>query len=117
VQLLVTGKCGKVRQVLLPDVVSRSLLALRGDAGANYPVFVGQNGGRLSERSVNDMVKRAVKAANSSVTAVAGPHPTVRVRLTAAPACLRFSRRSATATSRRRAGICTQGRTARACCA
>jgi integrase/recombinase XerD len=35
VQLSVTGKGGKVRQVLLPDIVSRSLLSLSGDAGAN----------------------------------------------------------------------------------
>ena len=29
----------KPRQVLLPDIVSRSLLTLRGDAGANDPVL------------------------------------------------------------------------------
>jgi hypothetical protein len=34
VQLDVLGKGGKRRQVLLPEVVSRSLLSLRGDAGA-----------------------------------------------------------------------------------
>ena len=33
VQLSVTGKGGRTRQVLLPQVVSASLLALRGDAG------------------------------------------------------------------------------------
>jgi integrase len=32
-QLSITGKGGKVRQVLLPDIVSRSLLSLRSDAG------------------------------------------------------------------------------------
>jgi integrase/recombinase XerD len=37
VQLSITGKGGKVRQVLLPEIVSRSLLSLRGDAGANDP--------------------------------------------------------------------------------
>ena len=35
VQLSILGKGGKVRQVLLPEIVSRSLLSLRGDAGAN----------------------------------------------------------------------------------
>jgi integrase/recombinase XerD len=40
VQLSITGKGGKVRQALLPEIVSRSLLSLRGDAGANDPVFV-----------------------------------------------------------------------------
>jgi hypothetical protein len=44
--------------VLLPEIVSRSLLSLRGDAGANDPVFVSRKGGRLSERTVNDMMKR-----------------------------------------------------------
>jgi hypothetical protein len=51
VQLSLTGKVGKVRQVLLPDVVSRSLLSLRGDAGANDPVFASRKGGSLTERS------------------------------------------------------------------
>jgi site-specific recombinase XerC len=59
VQLSITGKGGKVRQVLHPEIVSRSLLSLRADAGANDPVFVSRKGGRLSERTVNDMVKRA----------------------------------------------------------
>jgi integrase/recombinase XerD len=63
VQLSITGKGDKVRQVLLPEIVSRSLLSLRGDAGANDPVFVSRKGGRLNERTVNDMVKRAAKAA------------------------------------------------------
>ena len=57
VQLSITGKGGKVRQVLLPAIVSRSLLSLRGHACANDPVFVSRKGGRLSERTVNDMVK------------------------------------------------------------
>jgi integrase/recombinase XerD len=39
-QLSITGKGGKVRNVLLPEIVSRSLLSLRGDAAANDPVFV-----------------------------------------------------------------------------
>jgi integrase/recombinase XerD len=64
VQLSITGKGGKVRQVLLPEIVSRSLLSLRGDAGANDPVFASRKGGgRLTERAVHGMVKRAAKKA------------------------------------------------------
>jgi integrase/recombinase XerD len=37
-------------------------LSLRGDAAAK-PIFVSRKGGRLSERTVHDMVKRAAKAA------------------------------------------------------
>src|SRR5262245_47726634 len=39
VQLSIKGKGGKLRQVLLPEVVSRSLLSLRSDAGANDSFF------------------------------------------------------------------------------
>jgi hypothetical protein len=42
------GKGEKPRQVLLPDIVSRSLLTLRGDAGANDPVFAAAMPGRRS---------------------------------------------------------------------
>ena len=35
---------GKVRQVLLPDIFNRSLLSLRGGAGANDPVFTCRKG-------------------------------------------------------------------------
>jgi integrase/recombinase XerD len=64
VQLSITGKGGKVRNVLLPEVVSRSLLSLRGDAGANDPVFKSRQGdGWLTERAVQSMMKRAAKAA------------------------------------------------------
>jgi integrase/recombinase XerD len=52
VQLSITDKGGKVRQVLLPEIVSRSLLSLRGDAGAKDPVFASRKGGgRLTERA------------------------------------------------------------------
>jgi integrase/recombinase XerD len=73
VQLSITGKGGKVRQVLLPEVVSRSLLSLRGDAGANDPVFASrQGGGPLTERAVNKMLKRAAKAAG--INEAVSPH-------------------------------------------
>src|SRR6185295_10555531 len=56
VQLSITGKGGKVRQVLLPEIVSRSLLSLRGDAGDGDPLFRSRMGGHLTERAVNGMV-------------------------------------------------------------
>jgi len=59
VQLSVLGKGHKRREVLLPEVVARSLLSLRGDAGANDPVFASPRGGHLTERAVNYMLKRA----------------------------------------------------------
>jgi hypothetical protein len=37
VQLSITGKGGKVRQVLLPEIVSRSLLSLRGEPPPMIP--------------------------------------------------------------------------------
>ena len=48
-----------MRQVLLTKNVSRSLLALRGDTGANGPVFASRKkGGDLDEHSEHVMVKR-----------------------------------------------------------
>jgi integrase/recombinase XerD len=73
VQLSITGKGGKVRQVLLPDIVSRSLLSLRGDGNADAPVFPSRNGGgQLTERNVNAMVKRT--AAKAGINAAVSPH-------------------------------------------
>ena len=72
VQLSVTGKGGKVRQVLLPEIVSRSLLSLRGDAGANVPVFVSQKGGRMTERAVHHMLKATAKKAG--INEAVSPH-------------------------------------------
>jgi site-specific recombinase XerD len=64
VQLSVQGRGGIVRQVLLPEAVSRSLLSIRGDAGANDPVFASaKGGGKLTERAVLGTVKRAVERA------------------------------------------------------
>ncbi len=72
-QLSVTGKGGRVRQVLLPKKVSRSLLALRGDAAANNPVFASRKkGGHLSEHSVHVMVKRTAKRAG--INEAVSPH-------------------------------------------
>jgi integrase/recombinase XerD len=62
VQLEVKG--GRVRQVLLPEVVSGSLLSLRGEAGRGDPVFRSQRtGGRLTERGVNHMLKATAERA------------------------------------------------------
>jgi integrase/recombinase XerD len=77
VQLSITGKGGKMRQVLLPEIVSRSVLSLRGEAGANDAVFAsrkhrGERGGRLTERAVNAMVKRA--AAKAGLPSGVSPH-------------------------------------------
>jgi integrase/recombinase XerD len=72
VQLSITSKGGKVRQVLLPAIVSRSLLSLRGDAGVNDPVFASRKGGSLTERAVNGMVKRA--AAKAGINGAVSPH-------------------------------------------
>jgi integrase/recombinase XerD len=73
VQLSVMGKGGIMRQVLLPETVSRSLLSLRGDAGANDPVFASRKGGgRLTERAVLGTVKRA--AARAGIEAPISPH-------------------------------------------
>jgi integrase/recombinase XerD len=74
VQLSILGKGGKVRQLLLPEIVSRSLLALRGDAGADAPVFASREGGgrHLTERAVNGMVKRT--AAKAGINEAVSPH-------------------------------------------
>jgi len=72
VQLSITGKGGKVRQVLLPEVVSRSLLSLRNDAGTNDPVFASRKGGHLTERAVYGMVKRA--ATKAGINEAVSPH-------------------------------------------
>ena len=73
VQLSVVGKGGVMRQVLLPEAVSRALLSLRGDAGANDPVFASRKtGARLTERAVLGIVKRA--AAKAGIDAPVSPH-------------------------------------------
>jgi integrase/recombinase XerD len=58
---------------LLPEIVSRSLSSLRGDAGANDPVFKSRQGdGWLTERAVHSMMKRAAKAAG--ISEAVSPH-------------------------------------------
>jgi integrase/recombinase XerD len=65
--LAIPSTCANARQI-----VSRSLLSLRGDAGANDPVFAKRDGGRLTERAVNKMVKAAAKRAG--VNEAVSPH-------------------------------------------
>ena len=72
VQLAVTGKGGRVRQVLLPQAVSTSLLSLRDDAGANDPVFPTRTGTRLKQRAIGYMIKRTAKRAGIADTV--SPH-------------------------------------------
>lgn len=72
VQLSVTGKGGRVRQVLLPDIVSRSLVELRRAADPTDAVFTARHGGPLTERAVHAMIKRAAKRAG--ISAAVSPH-------------------------------------------
>ena len=72
IQLSVSGKGGRIRQVLLPETVATAILALRSDAGANDPVFASRKGGRLSARAVNYMLKRAAERAG--ITGAISPH-------------------------------------------
>jgi integrase/recombinase XerD len=73
VQLHVLGKGGIEREVLLPAVVSTSLVSLRGEAGPEAPVFASRKaGGPLLERGVHDIVKRAAKRAG--INAGTSPH-------------------------------------------
>jgi integrase/recombinase XerD len=73
VQLSIVGKGGKPRNVLLPAIVSRSLLSLRGDAGDNDPVFASRKGGgRLTQQGIHAMIKRAAKAAG--INEAVSPH-------------------------------------------
>jgi integrase len=64
VQLSVTGNGERLRHVLLPAIVSRSLLASRGEAGPDAPVFRSRKGGAPHfRRAVNRMIKRAAERA------------------------------------------------------
>src|SRR5262249_202329 len=97
VQLSVTGKGGIVRQVLLPEAVSRSLLPQRGAAGANDAVFASRRrGGNRTEPAVLGTVKRAaaragIEAPPSRLTGCATPTPATQS--TAAPRCPKSNQR------------------------
>jgi integrase/recombinase XerD len=65
VQLEVTGKGDKVRQVLIPAAIASQLLASRANAPATTPVFesVRHAGHPLTDRAMNYMVKACAKRA------------------------------------------------------
>ncbi len=47
----------------MPEAVSTSLIGLRGDAGANDPLFPTRTGTRLKQRAIRYMIKRTAKRA------------------------------------------------------
>lgn len=58
-QITVVGKRAKVRSVVLPDSMWRELVALKGNAGPQDPMFRSRLGGHLDPMSVERIVKRA----------------------------------------------------------
>ena len=71
-KLTVFGKGGKTRVVLLPVRLWTALVALRGDAGPDAPVFVSQRKGHLDPSAVHRVVKAAaarVEGLTSQVSA------------------------------------------------
>lgn len=63
-QLTVHGKGGKTRHVLLPANFAEALRAWRGAGLEDEFVFQSNSGGRLSERSIQAMVKSAAERTN-----------------------------------------------------
>jgi integrase/recombinase XerD len=62
-----------IRNVVLPIEVSHTLRSMRpAGAGIGDPVFTARHGGRMSDRNVNFIVKRAAKLAG--VTDRLSPH-------------------------------------------
>jgi integrase/recombinase XerD len=70
-QLTVVGK-RKVRSILLPASMWRELVALRGDAGPDDPVFRSRQGGALDPMSVQRIVKAA--AIRAGLPKAVSPH-------------------------------------------
>lgn len=62
-QLNVYGKGEKLRHVLIPPALARDLLAVRGGAGADTPVFRSRKGGRLDPSAVYRIVRAAADRA------------------------------------------------------
>ena len=71
-QITVVGKRGKVRSILLPAPMWRELIALRGDAGSEDPVFKSRQGGPLDPMSVQRIVKAA--AIRARLPKAVSPH-------------------------------------------
>lgn len=62
-QVTLYGKGGETRAVKLSKATWKTLQALRGDAGADEPVFASQKGGRLDASQVWRIVRNAAKRA------------------------------------------------------
>jgi len=81
----VVGKRGKVRSILLPPSMWRELVALRGDAGPDEPVFRSRQGGALDPMSVQRIVKAAAiragldRGANPALVRDTAGHADLRV--------------------------------------
>jgi integrase/recombinase XerD len=58
-QITVFGKGGKTRSVLIPDSVWTTLMALRGEASDQAPVFRSRKSGHLDESQVWRVVRKA----------------------------------------------------------
>jgi integrase/recombinase XerD len=71
-QVVVYGKGGKTRVVLLSTETWAELVALRGDAGAEAPVFRSRKGGALTTPQVWRIVRAA--AQRSGIAAAVSPH-------------------------------------------
>lgn len=67
-QVTVFGKGGKTRTILLPTGVWTALLALRGTAGEDAPVFRSRRGGHLDVSQVLRIVKAAARRAGIEKT-------------------------------------------------
>lgn len=65
-QITAFGKGGKTRVVLLSVNTWRALLTIRGEAGANDPVFRSKKGGALKASQVHRIVKAAAARAGLS---------------------------------------------------
>lgn len=62
-QVTIMGKGGKTGAILLPAPPWRELVALRGEAGADTPVFLSAKGGHLDPVQVHRIVKAAAARA------------------------------------------------------
>jgi integrase/recombinase XerD len=62
-QVVLYGKGGKTRSVLLSKATYKALLAMRNGADANDPVFVSQKGSRLSVTQIWRIVAKAAQRA------------------------------------------------------
>lgn len=67
-QISVFGKGSKLRIILLPAPIWTRVVALRGDAEPDDPVFRSRKGGGLKPRQVHDIVKRAARRAKLPVS-------------------------------------------------